>query len=571
MRGSRFLSAGPRLRPWQVRALADYEQTSPQDFLAVATPGAGKTTFALVLAKRLLDARIVERVVVVTPTDHLKTQWIEAADLHDVHLVGSFGRGSGLPQGIHGPVVTYAGVAAATNALRTLVAARRTLVILDEIHHAGDAMSWGEAVQEAFAPATRRLSLTGTPFRSDVNPIPFVRYADEGDGVLRSEADFTYGYADALADSVVRPVIFLAYSGEMTWRTNVGDIYSADVADALPREVTAAAWRTALDPQGSWIGQVLRDADRRLSEVRREVPDAGGLVLASDQDSARGYARRLRELTGQRAVLVLSDEPGASARIASFAASGERWMVAVRMVSEGVDVPRLMVGVYATSAATPLYFAQAVGRFVRARRPGETASVFLPSVPRLLGHAAELEAERDHVLRRRDTNLQDDPWAQSEAEVRSAAERLTEAGGGVQPLTSEATLDRVVFDGGVFESHVVPLDSEEEEFLGIPGLLDASQVSELLHQRRSAAGGGVAVGRSRATQGGKSATEEAQRAALRAELNACARAYAKQFNVTPAAAHTEARRATGGPPSAQADRSTLQARIDHLRRRAVGR
>ena len=76
-------------------------------------------------------------------------------------------------------------------------------------------------------------------------------------------------------------------------------------------------------------------------------------------------------------------------------------MVAVRMVSEGVDVPRLAVGVYATSASTPLYFAQAIGRFVRARRPGETASVFLPSVPPLLRLAGELEAVRDHVLGRR--------------------------------------------------------------------------------------------------------------------------------------------------------------------------
>ncbi len=560
--------AGPALRPWQLRALANYEETSPRDFLAVATPGAGKTTFALVLARRLLDARAVERVVVVTPTDHLKSQWSEAADLLDIHLTGDYGRGTGLPKGVHGPVVTYAGVAAVTNALRSLVAARRTLVILDEIHHAGDSMSWGEAVREAFAPAERRLSLTGTPFRSDVNPIPFITYDDDGDGVLRSRSDFNYGYADALADSVVRPVIFLAYSGEMTWRTSVGDVYRADVADALPREVTAAAWRTALDPRGSWITQVLRDADRRLSEVRRLVPDAGGLVLATDQKAARGYAARLRELTGQQAVLVLSDEPGASAKIASFASSSERWMVAVRMVSEGVDVPRLMVGVYATSASTPLYFAQAVGRFVRARRPGETASVFLPSVPRLLAQAAELEAERDHVLRRRDDTGDEDPWAVSEAEVAAANTDAKEPTTSTEPLTSEATLDRVVFDGGVFESHVVPLDTEEEEFLGIPGLLGPDQVSALLQQRRAA---GPTAARLSKTTAEQPRTAEAKRKELRAELNACARAYASQRGITPAMAHGDARRATGGPPAAQADVDTLQARIDHLRRRAVGR
>ncbi|MDT9155985.1 DEAD/DEAH box helicase, partial [Escherichia coli] len=79
--------------------------------------------------------------------------------------------------------------------------------------------------------------------------------------------------------------------------------------------------------------------------------------------------------------LVLSDDPKASGRIKEFSETTERWIVAVRMVSEGVDVPRLAVGVYATSASTPLFFAQAIGRYVRARKKGETASIFLPSVP----------------------------------------------------------------------------------------------------------------------------------------------------------------------------------------------
>src|SRR6201997_5804085 len=131
------------------------------------------------------------------------------------------------------------------------------------------------------------------------------------------------------------------------------------------------------------------------------MPDAGGLVIASDHETARAYAALLRRISGERPAIVLSDDPTASKKISAFAANTNRWMVAVRMVSEGVDVPRLAVGVYATSVSTPLFFAQAVGRFVRARKRGETASVFLPSVPTLLSFAAELEAERDHVLRSR--------------------------------------------------------------------------------------------------------------------------------------------------------------------------
>ncbi len=276
---------------------------------------------------------------------------------------------------------------------------RRTLVVLDEVHHAGDARSWGDAVREAFEPARRRLTLTGTPFRSDDNPIPFVDYLPDADGALRSRADHSYGYAEALADGVVRPVVFLAYSGLSSWRTSAGEEITARLGEPMTGEQTARAWRTALDPGGEWIPAVLAAADKRLTGHRAGgMPDAGGLVIATDQTTARAYAAILADVTGTAPAVVLSDEPGASARIARFAASDERWMVAVRMVSEGVDVPRLAVGVYATSASTPLFFAQAVGRFVRSRQPGETASVFVPSVPVLLGLASELEAQRDHVL-----------------------------------------------------------------------------------------------------------------------------------------------------------------------------
>ena len=392
------------LRAWQQEALDAYlarDGAAARDFLAVATPGAGKTTFALRVASELLERRLVEAVTVVAPTEHLKHQWADAASRVGISLDPRFSNAQGAVGGDYtGVAVTYAQVAAHPLLHRRRTEVRRTLVILDEVHHGGDALSWGDAVREAFDPATRRLALTGTPFRSDTSAIPFVSYAVGADGVRRSAADYSYGYGRALADGVVRPVIFLSYSGQMRWRTRAGDEVSAALGEPLTKDLTAAAWRTALDAQGNWIPQVLAAADQRLTEVRRGVPDAAGLVIATDQVSARAYAAQLRRITGRAPVVVLSDEPGSSARIAEFSAGDDRWMVAVRMVSEGVDVPRLSVGVYATSAATPLYFAQAVGRFVRARRRGETASVFLPSVPVLLQHAAEMEVERDHALDR---------------------------------------------------------------------------------------------------------------------------------------------------------------------------
>ena len=204
-----------------------------------------------------------------------------------------------------------------------------------------------------------------------------MQYEESNGGFKTSKADHTYGYSDALRDGVVRPVLFLAYSGEASWRTSAGEEYTARLGEPLTQEQTARAWRTALDPAGDWMASVLRAADQRLTQKRENgLPDAGGLVIATDQTVAKAYAQVLQRVTGQIPTLVLSDDPKASGKIAEFSATNERWMIAVRMVSEGVDVPRLAVGVYATSSSTPLFFAQAVGRFVRNRKPGETATVF---------------------------------------------------------------------------------------------------------------------------------------------------------------------------------------------------
>src|SRR4029077_8341671 len=378
-----------------------------------------------------------------------------------------------------GVAVTYAQVAAHPALHRQRTENRRTLVIFDEIHHAGDALSWGDAVKEAFDPARRRLALTGTPFRSDPNPIPFVTYLDEPGGGKRSASDYVYGYGPALEDGVVRPVIFLAYSGEMRWRTRAGDEITATLGTPMTSGQIAQAWRTALDPSGDWIQRVLEAADKRLTEVRRGMPDAGGLVIASDHETARAYAALLRRISGERPAVVLSDDPTASKKISAFAQSTARWMVAVRMVSEGVDVPRLAVGVYATSASTPLFFAQAIGRYVRSRQPGETASIFLPSVPALLQLASEMEAQRNHILGKPDRESQDD-----DEDIERRKSEPGELDNGFESLGADAELDQVIFDGSSFGT-ATPAGSEEEaDYLGIPGLLDAAQMRDLLRRRQ---------------------------------------------------------------------------------------
>jgi len=555
------VSAGLSLRAWQREAFEQYARTQPADFLTVATPGAVKTTFALTIAADLLHRRVIERVVVVTPTEHLKTQWAQSAARAGIALEPDL-RGA-LGANFDGYCVTYAGLATNPVGHRVRIERSRTLVILDEIHHAGDALSWGDAVLEACEPAVRRLSLTGTPFRSDDNPIPFVTYAPVGDGSISSVADYAYGYGDALKDGVVRPVLFMAYSGQMQWRTRAGDEVSARLGEPLTRDQTAQALRTALDPNGSWIPAVLEAAHKRLTEVRRDIADAGGLVIASDQQSARAYAALLADLTGTRPTLVLSDEAGSSERIAEFSAGTDPWMVAVRMVSEGVDVPRLAVGVYATTVATPLFFAQAVGRFVRARRRGETASVFLPSVPGLLKLAADMEAERDHVIGR-PVHDEADLFPAEEALVARARARETasdELNDKFAAIGSEAAFDRVVYDGDEFapiDYEMVAGDSEELDFLGIPGLLEPDQVAELLRSAR-------ARKKPSAPVRAEADVEYERRAELRRELNSLVAAWHHRTGVPHGVTHNRLRQECGGPAAAQATVEQLQRRIDTLR------
>ena len=558
------------LRAWQTAALTAYQQSSPRDFLAVATPGAGKTTFALTVAADLLARRVVDRVTVVAPTEHLKTQWAEAAAKVGIPLDPAYsGRTGRSSSDFVGIALTYAGVAANPLAHRIRTERFNTMVILDEVHHAGDALSWGEAVREAFEPARRRLALTGTPFRSDINPIPFVTYAPGEDGVPRSVADYTYGYAHALADHVVRPVLFMAYSGSMQWRTRAGDEVAARLGEPLTKDLTAQALRTALDPGGAWIPSVLTAADRRLSEVRRHVPDAGGLVIASDQESARAYAKVLTTIAGEKPTVVLSDEKAASKKIATFSDDGSRWMVAVRMVSEGVDVPRLAVGVYATRTSTPLYFAQAVGRFVRARKRGETASIFLPSVPLLLAHASEMEVERDHVLGRKISDegdifaAEDDLLQQAQQEENASGEEELLP---FQALGSQATFDRVLYDGAEFgHAGEVHVGSEEEmDFLGIPGLLEADQVRDLLKHRQSERASRRTPGSAVSTEPRQVSTHE-QLATMRRELNGLVAAWHHRTGQPHGITHAALRKECGGPAAAAANAAQLSQRIDLLR------
>lgn len=386
------------LRKWQAQAIRRFYAFNKIDFLTVSTPGSGKTDYALKIAHDLLTDRKIERVVVVAPTEHLKRQWAESAARCGIDIDPDWTNANGCEaKDYFGAAVTYQQISYAPD-LYDLNCSRRTLVIFDEIHHAGDGLDWGDKLRIAFGNAVHRLALSGTPFRNDDNQIPFVSYENR-----RSQADFTYGYGEALAEGVCRPVYFPTIEGEVAWIRGSGEQVNHSLLDDISRQKAAERLRAALDADGEWLRDVLQKADNRLTEMRIEGhADAAGLVIAIDQYHARKIAKLLKVITNEEPTVAISDEENSSRQIQEFARrrNQKRWIVAVKMVSEGVDIPRLRVGVYATTVLSELFFRQAVGRFVRVV-PGldeQSAAFYLPADATLIRHALAIKEERDHYL-----------------------------------------------------------------------------------------------------------------------------------------------------------------------------
>jgi len=380
----------PAPRPWQAAFLAQHAASIDRDFLLVATPGSGKTLAACLAVHQSGCGQVV----VVCPTTALRVQWADVADLAGLHLDPRWRNADGaLNPDVDGVVVTYQQVASAPDLFAHHLS-RPTFVVLDEVHHAGESATWGTALRTAFDGATRRLSLSGTPFRSDARAIPFVRYDED----RRCSPDFVYGYGEAVADAVCRPLAFRLLDATLRWRVDSQETIAA-FADELEPQDDARRLRTAIDPSTPLLPQMLRDADALLQKARTVIPDAAGLALCDDRAHARATAALLRTIAAEKPVLVVSDEAGAHTRIDRFARGGEtapRWLVAVNMVSEGVDVPRLVLAAYATVKRTDLFFRQAVGRVVRRRTrdPDDlVATVFLPADETLKGCAERVEVE----------------------------------------------------------------------------------------------------------------------------------------------------------------------------------
>lgn len=456
------------LREWQTDAYRAFLEHNGVNFLLVATPGSGKTLFSLRIAHYLLGTGNIERVVVVVPTDNLRRQWANKAGKVGIQLEPNW-ENSEFPEAAdyHGMIVTYQQVGRQPRVSRYHCKKRPTLVIFDEIHHVGDQNSWGEAISYTFDSAKLRLGVSGTLFRTDNVAIPYVRYDGEGCSI----PDFSYGYAEALTDGVCRPVFFPSYEGTLEWYSG-GEIINASFKDDLDDDEAAHRLKTALAPDGNWIKEVIENADKKLTEIRhRGHTDAGGLIIATDQDHAKLIAEKVEEYTGHIPTLVISDVADASDKIDEFKNGKSRWLVAVRMVSEGVDIPRLRVCIYATTVRTELFFKQAVGRLVRVQEGIEeqSAHFYIPHEVALVSHAEKIKEERDHQLRE-----ERDRFEQGDYELAQRQMKIW------MPIRSEAHADDVIFNAERFTQDDIELAKLIKARVDVSGMIEDAMVAQIV-------------------------------------------------------------------------------------------
>lgn len=399
------------LRHWQADSFDDYQRKVLQgqrSYFTVACPAAGKTQSTMYQARWLLDEDFIDQIIVVVPNRTVKRSWKHTAwKKYGIALAQDYGNGTfsamsaRMVDGTLGVIATYSQVVRGVgpDIFRRLTTSARTLVVFDEAHHMGESRSWGDECRRAFDQASFYTLLSGTPIRTDGHLIPFVRYQQKSDNIMECIADTNYSYGVAVNDdpSPVRRVVFTPYAGEVEWRID-GKEYRAVISPDTGERDMSSAMKAALDPRHDFLRQVIQDADEELLEIRAGIfPDAAGMIVARDYSHAQQVAELLRDVTGKRPLVVTSrgeedDDEDAAKAIEGFASNPKtspRWLVSIKMVSEGTDIPRLCVGVYATNITTHTYFTQWVGRFLRQIEGYEqlVARLFVVAHPEIVKHA----------------------------------------------------------------------------------------------------------------------------------------------------------------------------------------
>lgn len=409
-----------KLRDWQQAAREQangyFEKGEDRHFVINAAPGAGKTKVSCVIADDLLRSDAIDRVIVIAPRRAVVEQWAtEFAHVTGRHMM-KITSADAIGAISADVCATWAAIRGLADIFQDICAHARVLVICDEHHHAAIEAAWGASADSAFVDARYVLVLTGTPVRSDGARPVWLRHDDFGGLAHSEEGMFTLSYGQAVELNYCRPVTFHRHRGAFTVDVGGGETVTVTgtAAPALPNDHPAPEvlkrvvdfYRLARTPQfesdlktprtDGYQGTMIACASDKLDDLRLEMPEAGGLVIAPNIEMASYFARLIALIEGAEPMVVHSGHANAERRIESFRRSEQmRWLVAVGMVSEGVDIPRLRVLVYLPKALTELAFRQAVGRVVRNAGPNDAsrAYVVMPAFATFEEYARRVEED----------------------------------------------------------------------------------------------------------------------------------------------------------------------------------
>lgn len=371
-----------RLRKWQAaciqKALARY-RAGHSHFLCLATPGAGKTLMAARLAQRLFKDNLIDVVLCFSPS-------VIVANDFGVELETQLKRRCDGSLRAAGNSLTYQAMLSLGSEFWDLFKHYRVFVIFDEIHHcAGRDMSranaWGQQIiSNIQGRATYTLALTGTPWRSDKIPIVLAQYCNQQHQI---QCNYRYGIKEAIADNVCRiPRLVLIDNDNIVLKKGNETSGFSSFTELLTQ---AKFGYQNLIQSETLLVHILAKANKKLNALRRTIPDAGGLIIASSVAHAQLIYRLLDQATGERAVVATYHQFDAPQLIEQFKYGRQKWLIAVGMVSEGTNIPRLRVCCHLTRVKTELHFRQVLGRILRSTGVvGEEGFLYMPAEPTLI-------------------------------------------------------------------------------------------------------------------------------------------------------------------------------------------
>lgn len=261
-------------------------------------------------------------------------------------------------------------------------AAQVTLWIVDEGHHVLRANTWGKCVAKFTHPACHGLLLTATPGRPDGKGLGSHRQGCNG-GPCEGCND---GFADVMVEGP-----------GMRWLIDQGYLCDYDVV-CPPTDLVA----TGKPGASGEYSHVQQRAAARESHILGDIPKhylkwargLSGITFCGDIETATAMVASYRELGVTAELITGETDTNVRDDVFDRAERGElNQIVAVDVISEGVDIPALQVGSFGRLTGSIITWRQQLGRLLRPiyapgfdleTQAGRLAAIAASSKPRAL-------------------------------------------------------------------------------------------------------------------------------------------------------------------------------------------